>query len=121
MYLSHVRSSHRRYSVREGLLKNFGNFTGNYLCWNILLIKLQAFSPATLLKRLQHRCFAVKCLRTPILKNICERLLLIFIRSFSYFSRIFFLIIYLIWQNFTGEKRQHKVAKILRGFDFVLL
>ena len=30
-------------------------------------------------KRLQHRCFAVKIakfLRTPILKNICEQLLL---------------------------------------------
>ena len=33
------------------------------------LIKLQAF-------RLQYRCFHVKFLRTPILKNICERLLL---------------------------------------------
>ena len=43
------------------------------------LIKLQALSPVTLLKRLQHRCFPVnivKFLRTPILKNICERLLL---------------------------------------------
>ena len=43
------------------------------------LIKLQALSPVTLLKRLQHRCFPmniVKFLRTPILKNICEPLLL---------------------------------------------
>ena len=42
-----------------------------------LLINLDAL---TLLKRLQHRCFSVKFakfLRTCILKNICERLLLV--------------------------------------------
>ena len=26
------RSSHRRYSVKNGILKNFSNFTGKYLC-----------------------------------------------------------------------------------------
>ena len=54
------RSSHRRYSVKEDIFKNL-NF-----------IK----------KRLQHRCFRVKFakfLKTPILKNICERLLLPFL------------------------------------------
>ena len=39
----------------------------------------QGFKSVTLLKRdFQHRCFPViiaKFLRTPILKNICERLL----------------------------------------------
>ena len=55
-----------------------------------LLIKLQAFSPATLLKRLQHKCFPVKFLRTPILKNICERLLLIVILNVSYFREFVF-------------------------------
>ena len=40
-----------------GVLKNFTNFTGKHLCWSLFLMKLQA---------------------TPILKNICERLLLHF-------------------------------------------
>ena len=45
------RSNHRRCSNKKGVLKNFAVFTGKHLCWNLLLIKLQAFRPATLLKR----------------------------------------------------------------------
>ena len=56
------------------VLKKFANFT----CQSLLLIKLQALEPATLKKKLQHRCFPAKILRTPILNNICERLLLYF-------------------------------------------
>ena len=40
-------------------------------------VSLETFSPETLLKWLQHRCFPVniaKILRTLVLKNICERL-----------------------------------------------
>ena len=44
------RSSHLRYSVKRDVLKNFGNFTGKCLCWSLFLIKLQTFSPATILK-----------------------------------------------------------------------
>ena len=46
------------------------------------LVKLQGcYRPATLLKKLRHRCFPVnfpKALRKPILKKICEQLLLPF-------------------------------------------
>ena len=51
---------------------HFTTFTGNHLCWSL---KAWNFSK----KRLQRRCFPVKFarfLRTPILKNICKRLLL---------------------------------------------
>ena len=62
-------SSHRRWcSVKKGVLINITNFTGKHLCWSLFIKKI-----------LQHRCFPmkyVKFLRTPILKNICERLLL---------------------------------------------
>ena len=70
------RSSHRRCSVEKGVLKNFANFTGRRLRWSVFLIK---FVKKFVEKRLQHRCFSVKfakILRTPILKNIYERLLL---------------------------------------------
>ena len=57
----YVTSSHRRCSVKKGVLKNFANFKGKHLCWSLFLIKLQAFRSATLIKkRLQHRHFFVK-------------------------------------------------------------
>ena len=57
---------------KKTVLKNFAIFAGKYLCWSLFLITVQAF-------RLQDRCFPVnfaKYLRTAILKNICQRLLL---------------------------------------------
>ena len=43
------------------LLKLFVNFAGQYLRWCVcFLIRLWAFMPATLLKKLQHRCFIIK-------------------------------------------------------------
>ena len=72
--VSFDRSSHWRSSVEKGILKTFANFTGKHLCWNVLIHSVKNFVK----KRLQHRCFPVKfakLLRTPILKNICERLL----------------------------------------------
>ena len=45
------RSSHRRYSVKKGVLKNFANFKGKHLCWSLFLIKLQAWRLPTLLQR----------------------------------------------------------------------
>ena len=64
--------------VTGGVLKNFVIFRGKHLCWSLFLIKLQACK--FIEKRLQHWCFPLhvkKFSRTPILKNIRERLLLI--------------------------------------------
>ena len=36
---------------KDGVLKNFPNFTIKHLCYSLFLIKLQALRPATLLKR----------------------------------------------------------------------
>ena len=43
-----VRSNHSQTFYKTGVLKNFGNFSGKYLCRNLFL------------KKLQHRCFPVK-------------------------------------------------------------
>ena len=54
---------------KKGALKDYVIFTGKHLCSNL---------------RLQHRCFSeniAKSLRKSILKNICERLLLLLERS----------------------------------------
>ena len=71
-------------AVTGGVLKNFVIFTGKHLCWSLFLIKLQACK--FIEKRLQHWCFPLhvkKFLRTPILKNIRERLLLIILLVLS--------------------------------------
>ena len=89
------RSSHRRCSVKKGVLKNFANFIGKHLCWSLFLIKLLAF----IKKRLQHRCFPMKIakfLRIPNLKSICERLLLPFL-GFTKFNHNVFL--WLSWRH----------------------
>ena len=64
------RKSHRRCSVKKGVLRNFAKITEKHLC--------QSLRSATLLKkRLWHRCFPVnfeKFLRTPFLQNTSRRL-----------------------------------------------
>ena len=47
----HYRNSRSQIFLKIGVVKNFLDFTGNYLFCVIFSIKLQAFSPATLLKR----------------------------------------------------------------------
>ena len=61
---STIRSSHRRFSVRKDVLRNFAKFTGN-TCARVLK------------KRLWHRCIPVNFatfLRTPFLHNTSGRL-----------------------------------------------
>ena len=77
---------------KKAALKNFPIFTGKGLCWSLCLIKLQNFRHATLLKETSAQKFCVniaKFLKTPILKIICERLLLpleVFCKDFVYIS-----------------------------------
>ena len=67
-----------RSSIKKDILKSFLIFTEKHLCWSLFLNKnagLQSWN--FIKKRIQRRCFLVntgKCLRTPVLKNICERL-----------------------------------------------
>ena len=74
------RSSHRRRSVRKGVLRNFVKFIGKHLCQSLFLNKVAGLRPATLLKkRLWHRCFPAnfaRFLRTPFLLNTSGQLLL---------------------------------------------
>ena len=71
-----LRSSRSQMIFKIGVIKTFANFTQKHLCWSLILIKLQAF---------KRRCFPLKFakyLRTPILKNICKRLLLDYANHF---------------------------------------
>ena len=81
------RSSHRRCSVKKGVLRNTAKFTGKQLCQSLFLHKIAGFRPVTLFKkRLWHRCFPVnfmKFLKAPFLQNTSRRLLLQF-QDFSH-------------------------------------
>ena len=74
------RSSHQRYSVKKGIVKNFTKFTGKHLCQSLFFNQVAGLRPATLLKkRLWHRCFLVnfvKFLEALFLQNTSDRLLL---------------------------------------------
>ena len=75
------RSSHRMCSKTKGVLNIFAKIQRTAYAQSLLFNKVGGLRPATLLKQsLWFRCFPMnfaKLLRTPILKNICERLLLV--------------------------------------------
>ena len=68
-----LRSSRPEVFCKEGVLKNFANFTGKHLCQSLFFNENAGLSPATLLKRrLWHKCFLVNFanfLGTPFLCN----------------------------------------------------
>ena len=72
------KRSHRRSFFKKAVLKNFAMFMGKYLCWCLFLIKPQTFRTSTLLKRGSNTGFFLfqNFCESPILKNICVRLLL---------------------------------------------
>ena len=70
---SNCRSSHRRCSVKEFILKNFAKFTDKHLCYRLFFNKVAGLRPATLLRKsFWHRSFPVnfeKFLRTLLFEN----------------------------------------------------
>ena len=70
-------------SVKKDVLKKFYNFYRKTPVLKTLFNKVVALQACNFIKKRQRRCFPVKFakfLRTPILKNICEGLLLLFFR-----------------------------------------
>ena len=73
------RSSHRKCSEKKGVLKKFNKLHRKIPVLESLFNTVAGLQPASFLKRDSNMCFPVKytkVLRTSILKNICERLLL---------------------------------------------
>ena len=76
-WIASYKSSRPKLFCKKGVFKNFTHFTRKHPCQSLFVNKKS--SSFLLKKRLWHRCFPVnfaKFLRTPISKNICERLLL---------------------------------------------
>ena len=73
----HYQGAANRCSVKKGIHKKFAKLSEKLLCWSHFLIKLCHKM------WLQHKCFSVNfanLLRTPVLKYICE-LLILFIKT----------------------------------------
>ena len=66
------RSSHGRYSVKNDVLKI--SQTSFKTCVGVFFNKVGGPKAYSFTKKLQHRCFPVKYLTTPIFKNICKGL-----------------------------------------------
>ena len=54
------RSTHRRYPVTKGDLRDFAKFTGKYLCQSLFFNARISFFLLSLKKRLWYNCFPVK-------------------------------------------------------------
>ena len=74
-----IRSSHQGCFMKKGVPRNFTEFTGKHPCQIFLFNKVAGLRPATLLKRLGHKCFPTnfaKFLKTAFLQDTSGRLLL---------------------------------------------
>ena len=75
------RSSRRRSSINKDVLKIFAIFM-KYLYWSLFLkIKLQAWKPSNLWKRLQHRFFLVNIVKIFKSTNFQEHLWTLLLKS----------------------------------------
>ena len=74
------RYNEQKVFYKKAVLKNFAIFTGKHPRWNLFFNKNAGFLACSFIKkRLEHRWFfsnTEKFLKIPILKNICEQLLL---------------------------------------------
>ena len=74
------RSSHQWCFIKKAVLQNLFNIQRKTPVLESLFNKVAGLQPCNFIKnRLQHRCFFVNIanfFKTPILKNVCERLLL---------------------------------------------
>ena len=76
-WIRKIKSSRYQILLNIGVLENFANFTGEYLCWSLFFSKVAGLQ--LYYKTLQHRCFPVKFvkfLRTPFFTEHLRWLLL---------------------------------------------
>ena len=85
------RSSHRRCSVKRGVLRNFMKFTGKYLCLRFFFNFIKKQSLAQMFS-----CDSCKISNKPLLQNTSRRMLLLFWQNNSLYVKIFLLV---FWCN----------------------
>ena len=96
------RSSHRRCSLRKGVLRKFAKFTRKHLCQSSFFNKVAGLRPATLLKkRLWHRCFPMNFAKIPFWNTFSRKHLrwLSLSRTSSYYVPSFKVVCFLGCRN----------------------
>ena len=103
-FLSFLQKQPSEVFYKKAVLKNFAIFRGKYLCWILFLIKLSGLG--------LH--ITAKFLRTSILKNFYERLLLFLLRSLFFAVGIHFTYRHHYKQQiFRSSYRRRSVKKVL--------
>ena len=108
------RSSHRRCSVKKIFIKIY-KISWENTCVGVVFFK------NFIKKRLQHRCFPMKFakfFRISILKNICERQLLLFLRFTKLNHNVF---LWLLWRHrflYNNNKYSKLVLPLLTSEKF---
>ena len=100
------KGSHKRCSIKKVVLNNFAIFTEKHLCWSLFLIDFN--------KKLQRKYLHVniaKVLRTPILNNICLRLLLKKISIFNNFYLYFHLLLHISRRTYLISIQLYTIVK----------
>ena len=64
LILNIIRQQPPKLFYKKTVPNNFAKFTGKHMYWSLFLIKVHVWRPATLLKRLWHRCFPVNSARS---------------------------------------------------------
>ena len=120
----HQRSSHRRCSVKNGVLRNLEKFRGKHLCQRLFFNKVAGLRLATLLKKwLWHRCFPMnfaKFLRTPFLQNACGQMLL-YINIYNYYNTFTSPLWYPTWHTVPMIALKSIKAKLAQKSKFKFL
>ena len=75
LFFLNCRSSHRRCSIKENILKSFANFTGKHLCQSLYFDKVPSLRPVILLKKRLWQIFFLWILGN-FLENLFYRPLL---------------------------------------------
>ena len=105
--LNPSRRSHRKCSVKKKIFLKIYKISRENTCVGVCLNFIK--------KRLQHRYFPVKFtnfLRTPILENICERLLLTIVARNSLETRVVLIEIFMLcWNLPSGLKHRGWLQK----------
>ena len=119
---THFRSSHRRHSVKEGVLGNFAKFTGKHLCQSFFFSKVAGLRPATLLKkRPWHRCFPVdfaKFFTAPFLTENFRWLPLSFLNYITFFNCP---LVHIHWQIKRQEGKGNSSLVIISTHSQILI
>ena len=116
--INYLGSSHRRWSIRKGIIRNFGKFTGKILRQSLFFNKVAGCKKKTL-----ARCLPVnfaKFIRTPFLKSTSWRLVLKKTHSPKTKQKTIVKLSYNLWIHFFDSNSPQAPSNLI-SFTFLLI